>query len=142
MEWGRRIIASLLGMLLAGLLITGVEELGKIFYPPPQGLNWQDAQQIEIYMQGMPAGLLWFVLAGWLLGAYCGGLLASVVGRGHTVFYCCLVGGLVLLGAVSNLLMLPHPRWFVALSLLGIPLVTWLAIRRMQRFFAREVPPG
>lgn len=141
MQWFRRIVAVLVSMLVAGLLIAGLEGLGKVFFPPPQGLNWQDAEQIELYMQGMPVTTLLFVLAGWLLGTYCGGLVASLIGRGHVIFYCCLIGGLVLLCAASTLFLLPHPWWFVALALLGIPLATWLAIRRMQRFFAREVPP-
>ena len=77
----------------------------------------------------MPAMALVLVLAGWVVGALDGGIVAWLVARRRTPVV--VVGTLVMLGALAMVLMVPHPMWMsIAGVLLPLPAAlfgAWLA---------------
>ncbi|MBE5315312.1 MAG: hypothetical protein H4O13_07915 [Xanthomonadales bacterium] len=123
----RGIGATVAGVLAAGLTIAGVEWLGHRLYPPPVGLQANDLQALAAHVAAMPIGALLFVLLAWLLGVFLGGLVAAfLAGRRHRL-YAGVVVAVILLGAIANFAMIPHPAWFMALTVLVLPLAGFAA---------------
>ncbi len=123
----RGIAATVAGVLLAGLTIAGVEWLGHRLYPPPAGLQANDLQALAAHVAAMPIGALLFVLLAWLLGVFLGGLVAAfLAGRRHRL-YAGVVVAVILLGAIANFAMIPHPAWFMALTVIVLPLAGFAA---------------
>lgn len=123
----RGIGATVVGVLVAGLSIAGVEWLGHRLYPPPAGLQANDLEALAAHVATMPIGALLFVLLAWLLGVFLGGLTAaSLAGRRHRL-YAGVVVAVILLGAIANFAMIPHPAWFMALTVLTLPLAGFAA---------------
>lgn len=123
----RGVGATVVGVLIAGLSIAGVEWLGHRLYPPPAGLQANDLEALAAHVATMPIGALLFVLLAWLLGVFLGGLAAAyLAGRRHRL-YAGVVVAVILLGAIANFAMIPHPAWFMALTVLTLPLAGFAA---------------
>jgi len=133
----RRSIALVVGATVASTLIAGVEALGHAVYPVPAGLDFSNLQQVDSYMQGLPAGALLFVAAAWTAGAFSGGLAAALVAGSHPRLFASLIGGLVLAATLANLLSIPHPLWVVALGVTGIGLASVAAATLAPRLTGR-----
>jgi hypothetical protein len=68
----------------------------------------------------MPVGALALVLAGWVVGALDGGLVAASIAKRRAPAI--VVGALVALGALAMVAMVPHPLWMsIAGVLLPVP---------------------
>lgn len=123
----RGIAATVAGVLLAGLTIAGVEWFGHRLYPPPAGLKADDLEAMAAHVAAMPIGALLFVLLAWLLGVFLGGLLAALVAGRRPRLYAGVIAAVILLGAIANFAMVPHPAWFMALAVISLPLVGFAA---------------
>jgi len=123
----RGIAATVAGVLLAGLTIAGVEWFGHRLYPPPAGLKADDLEAMAAHVAAMPIGALLFVLLAWLLGVFLGGLLAALVAGRRPRLYAGVIAAVILLGAIANFAMIPHPAWFMALAVISLPLVGFAA---------------
>lgn len=129
----RGVLAVVLGVVLGGLIVFGVEMLGHILYPHPEGLDPQDREAVRAYVATAPTGALLMVLAGWFLGTLGGATLAARLSRRVVPAY--VVGAIQFAAGVLNLLMLgAHPWWFWLPGLLVFPAAAWLA--------SRTVPPA
>jgi pimeloyl-ACP methyl ester carboxylesterase len=123
----RGIAATVAGVLVAGLTIAGVEWLGHRLYPPPAGLKADDLEALAAHVAAMPIGALLFVLLAWLLGVFLGGLLAALLAGRRPRLYAGVIAAVILLGAIANFAMIPHPAWFMALAVISLPLVGFAA---------------
>jgi hypothetical protein len=124
----RSVLAVILGLVLGGLVVFGMEMLGHILYPHPEGLDPQDMEAVRAYVATAPTGALLTVLLGWFVGTLCGATLAvRVSGRPRPAY---VVGAVQLTAGVLNLVMLgAHPWWFWMPGLLVFPAAAWLAAR-------------
>jgi hypothetical protein len=116
----RKIVAVVLGAVVAVVLIVGIEALGHAVYPPPANLDITDSDAMQAYVMSAPIGALLSVLAAWLVATLVDGLLACFVAREAPLANSAIVGGLVLLGTINNLVSIPHPPWFSATSIVAI----------------------
>ena len=116
----RKIVAVVLGVVVAVVLIIAIEALGHAVYPVPQGLDISNTEAMQAYVTGLPIGALLFVMGAWLVATLGGGLLACFIARETPLVYAAIVGGLVLLGTIINLMSIPHPPWFSITSVLAI----------------------
>lgn len=130
----RKIAAVIIGAILAIVLIIVVEKLSHSIYPPPTNLDMSDKEAIRAYFGSVPAGALLFVGAAWMIGAFGGGLLATFIAKESAVTNCVIIGGLVLVGAVMNLISIPHPTWFSISSIIAIVATTFLTAKVSARF--------
>ncbi|MCG6117385.1 MAG: hypothetical protein MEQ07_04210 [Aquimonas sp.] len=121
-DYGRGILATVLGVLVAGLCISLVQALGHRLYPPPAGLQRDDVEALAAYISEAPVGALLSVLLSWIVGIFAGGLLAVRIARRRPRLYAGIVAAVILLGAVMNFAAIPHPAWFVVLALPCLPL--------------------
>lgn len=116
---GRKILAVVAGVILAGLVVYVVEAIGHRVYPPPEGLNMKDMDAMKAYVATLSTGALLFVLAAYILGSFSGGWLAAKIARASQIPLALTVGGVQLLFGIMNLVMIPHPTWFAIASVLA-----------------------
>ena len=135
----RKIVAVVLGVVVAVVLIIAIEALGHSVYPPPANMDITDTESMRTIIMGLPIGALLFVLAAWLVATLVGGLLACFIARETPLVYSAIVGGLVLLGTIINLVSIPHPLWFSVTSVLAIIAMIFVSSRLGSAFAAAPV---
>jgi hypothetical protein len=107
----RSILAVLAGLVIALITVWLFQFASMHAYPPPPILDPRDPPLLA----GMPAGELALALAGWVVGALDGGLVAGLIAR--KPLPAGIVGTLAALCAMAVVTMVPHPMW---LSLAGV----------------------
>lgn len=125
----RKFIAVLLGIIVAFSLVALIESIGHRVYPPPPGYDLSDAAQLAEYMQLIPLGALFFVLAAWTVAALGGGLIACRIAGEKPLVYASIIGALVLIAAAATMAVIPHPTWFSISAIVLIAAATLLAGR-------------
>jgi hypothetical protein len=130
---GRSLLGVLAGAVVAVVMIMIVESIGMFLYPLPAGVDPTDSAALAAAVPSLPLGAFLFVLASWVLGAGAGALVALRVARGPARWPGLAVGCLVLLGAAYNIMVIPHPTWFVGAAAVGIVAATLLATARRGR---------
>jgi hypothetical protein len=124
----RSFLAVVIGIVVAVLVVAGVEGAGGYVYPKPAGIDLHDMEQVRAYVATMPLGAKGIVVAAWLLGAFLGGLATILVARHRTRL--ALVPGVAIAAAtVANAVLLPHPMWMPVLGVLGAIPMAWLGAR-------------
>jgi len=123
---GRNIGAGIAGVVIAFVLVALVEMVGHAFYPPPEGLDFADADAMRAYIDTVPLGALLFVAGAWFIGTVGGTCAACAIGTAKPLIFAGVVGGLVLVATIANLIMIPHPLWFSVLGIVGILVGAWL----------------
>ena len=132
---GRTILGMLAGVVVAVLVIAGVEMVGHLFYPPPAGLDITDPANEAAFAQfvaQMPFLGKAMVLLAWVLGTFVGALVGARIAR-HQTAAALLVALVVMSGVVGMTMKVPHPLWLTVCGLLlPIPLAL-LAARLLYR---------
>lgn len=99
--------------LAAGIcIISAIELISSSFYPLPAELDFSDKISLKEYIQNVPSGSLIFVLAGWALGSFAGGLLSSLISTDKKIKWAIITGTVLFITGLINLATLPHPVWF------------------------------
>ena len=127
----RRTIGAVAGGIAVALLVIMlVEAIGNTLYPPPAGLDLQDADAVS----RMPFRTLIFPVIAWFLGALAGGILAVWFSRlGWTAWP---VAAVVLVGTVAQFALMAHPLWMMIAGLVAPVIAALLA----QRLAPRRTP--
>jgi hypothetical protein len=116
----RSILGVVAGLVLAFVVISAIEYCGHLIYPLPPGVDATNLESLKAAMANVPTGALLFVLGAWALGSFLGGWLAAFIARFGHVAHALMVGGVLMLMAIVNLLLFPHPVWFWVLSFVVI----------------------
>jgi hypothetical protein len=67
----RNLFALISGLFAMMIVITFIELANaKFVFPPPAGMDWNNAAAVAAFAQTMPTSALVIVLLGWLLGAF------------------------------------------------------------------------
>lgn len=139
----RYLLAGVTGVVVAMVVLVAVEALGHLAYPPPPGLDAADPatrQALQDYFSQLPPAAFLFVLAALVLGALAGACTAAWIARERPMLLALLVGALMLAAAIANMVMIPHPAWFVVLAVLAVPAAALLGGLLGQRL--RRPRPG
>lgn len=116
----RSILAVLAGLVVAWITVSLFEFASMHAFPPPRGIDVQDPRQLASLIARMPVGALAMVLAGWVVGALDGGLVAASIAKRRLP--AAVVGVFVALGALAMVAMVPHPLWMsISGVLLPVP---------------------
>lgn len=129
---GRSILAVVLGIVLGGVVVGGVEYVGRLAYPPPAGMDMNNPEVVKEYVAQAPVGALLFVPLAWALGSLAGGTLAAKLSRQSHTRNALIVGGVLMVFGIANLVMIPSPLWmwvvgiavFLPAAYLGAKLAT------------------
>ena len=116
----RKLVAAVVAVIVTLLTIQVVEVLGHLVYPPPADIEFGDPDQVREFMSSLPVGSILFVGAAWAFGKLLGTLDGALVSISNPLPYAIVVGGLVLAGSVTMLLIIPHPWWFTVAAPLSI----------------------
>jgi hypothetical protein len=108
------------GLLAAFAVIMAIEYFGHAIYPLPADAALRDPEA-PVDALSMPLPVLLIVVFAWFTGALIGGAVAKRInGRWWSPW---LVAGMVALGGILAVTMMPHPTWMqiaaVAAPLLG-----------------------
>ncbi len=126
----RTILGIVAGVVLAFVVIMALELVSYVAFPPPAGLDPADPEDVKRIAAAAPmAAKVWVVFC-WFAGALAGGWLARRLSR--TGWAGWVMAGLIAVGGIANVLMIPHPLWMqiaaVAAPLLGGWIVTRLPV--------------
>ncbi len=105
--------------MVAGIAtVVLVEGISSRVYPPPPGLDMNDAAAMKEFVKGLPTGAFLFVLAAHAAGAFVAGAVCTLVAWQRWPVGSVIVGAVFLVVGITNLLMLPHPTWFIVVDVL------------------------
>ena len=126
----RTILGIIAGVVLAAVVMMGLEMAGHAAMPPPAGLDSADPEDLkQMVASASLAAKAWVVFA-WFAAALAGGWLARRISR--TGWAGWVIAGLIGVGGIANIMMIPHPLWMqiaaVAVPLLGGWIVTRLPV--------------
>jgi MFS family permease len=113
----KKIGIVLLGIMVANVLIFGVQSIGHKIYPPGIDLSQASPEKIEAYIAGMPIGAMLMVWLAYAVGSIIGGFTVGKLGKqsfGIQGSY--WVGGILTVLGLVNLVIIPHPMWFAVLT--------------------------
>ncbi len=132
----RTSLALGLGILVAFVTIMLIEQISHHIFPLPADIDWQDSTATTQYMNQLPFMALLLVLFAWSSGIILGILSASWIARRVRGRFALAIGSMIGIGAIANMLMLPHPIWFMSLTALVLPVVTfccWWLLKRQKK---------
>ena len=129
----RNVFAVICGIATFVVAIMIVQYLGHQVYPPPTDIDFGDPEQTRAFMATLPVGAILFVGLSWMVGAFGGTVVATKAGTLKPLYFGVIIGGLVLAGAITNLLIIPHPPWFNIAAPIAILLASFAAISLLER---------
>jgi hypothetical protein len=104
-----RVVGAIVAALLAALvLVIAVEMFSSVVHPLPADFGGT-TEEMCAHVERYPAWVLALVVPMWAGAALAGTWIAGWLGNRAAALF---VGLLLLLGAVSNIAMLPYPAWF------------------------------
>ena len=126
----RNIVATIVGVLVAGLVVGLVESINMFLFPPPPGIDLHDPKQVAAMVSTLPMQAFVIVLFAWSLGCFCGGWIATRLAPSRPATPAVIVAAFILAGVVYNVVALPHPLWMSIAGLL-LPLPSTLLGARL-----------
>jgi hypothetical protein len=121
----RLFAAVLLGLIVAFAVTFGIEFVNSQLYPLPPGTNYRDAASMRAAMAALPQEALIGVLVGWFLAAVASAWVAVRIARGDRR-PAWLLGLLLLVAAIANMRLFPHPVWFWVIGIALYPVAIML----------------
>jgi hypothetical protein len=138
---GRVILGIIAGVVIAVALVFAVELIVNVIAPPPADFDMSDPVDVRERVGSLPMLAFALVLLGWVLGTALGSWAAVRIGQRPVVWPGLIVGAVIFVGTIYNIMTIPHPIWFVAISLLAIPLVSWLGASKARARASPSVAP-
>jgi len=121
----RSILAVAAGIFVGAVAVFGVEALGHAAVPLPRGIDPVNPGT----MTALPTGNLMMLLLAYLVGPTLGATIAARLAPGHPLRHAGVVAAFFVVGGIMNFRALPHPAWFVALSMVAFLSAPWLGTR-------------
>src|SRR5262249_30036218 len=114
--------AVLAGLVVAAVLVVGVEAFSSVVHPFPPDVDPTDYEVCKAHVARYPAWVLAVAVLAWGLTTFSGAWLATRIGPGRHRAHGVVVGLILLALVVVNMSMLPYPVWFWVANLLAFPL--------------------
>ena len=112
------IVAALASMYVA---VSIVEYLSHMIHPLPEGADIYDKKVHKAHIATAPVKALILVPIAWIIGAFVGSFIGGSIAKSkrRAIFF--IVAIFTLMAAVMNMIMIPSPWYFWALSALIFP---------------------
>lgn len=129
----RSFLAALAGIVSAGVAIWLFEFLGHVLFPIwDLNINPNDLDSLKQIMFQIPTGALIAVIVAHALGLLVGLVVARIIDK-NSLGPLFGVAGIITLMTLINLLIIPHPTWFLIADLAGVLIVaTWFIASRKK----------
>jgi hypothetical protein len=117
---GRLLFALLVGVIVNGLIVFGVESASALLHPMPAGFDASNVAQMRAYLAsgGVPVTAMVMVVLAYLLGAFGGAFAATKLAPRRGLMPALVIGQISLVFVIINLITLPHPVWMMIASVL------------------------
>ena len=126
---GRTIAGIVVGIVIAVALVFAIEAIVGLIVPAPPDFDMHDPEAVRARVASLPQWVILLVLVGWLVGTGIGSWAAVRISRMRVLWPGLVVTAVIFLGTLYNAVTIPHPIWFVAISLIAIPIAGWLGSR-------------
>lgn len=113
----RKFLAVLGGLVAMSVSVAAIEAISHTVYPPPIGLDFNDAAAINEYIKILPTGAFMFLLLAHFAGTFIGAVTAIKIARDGRIIWPLIVGVVALIGGAVNLVLISHPGWFMVADL-------------------------
>jgi hypothetical protein len=135
----RNIAGVLIGLVVGGSVNMGLILLGPSFIPPPPGVDVTDFESLSASMHLFEARHFVFPFVAHALGTLVGSIVAFVIAATHRTQIVFIIGAAFFAGGISASLMIPAPKWFVAVDLmLAYFPMAWIGQRLAARFLCGQ----
>lgn len=125
----RSAAAVVAGLVVAMLVIAGVEAGGHALFPPPEGLDLRRTEDQARMMEAIPFEAKLAVVVAWFLGSLAGACAAIAISR--RVLPAWIVAVAIAGLGLWTTQIFPHPDWMLA-SAVVLPLVAVLVAKRLM----------
>lgn len=114
---GKRVLAVVAGIFVAGLIVFVFEAVGHGIWPPPPGIDVSNPEALKNLMPSIPLGAKIAVVVAWVFGAFGGGYVAARIGKNARLAW--IVGVVQIALGVFTMLSIPHPlaMWITGILL-------------------------
>ena len=126
---GRTIAGILVGIVIAVALVFAIEAIIGLIVPAPADFDMRDPESVRARVASLPAWVILLVGIGWIVGTGVGSWAAVRISRIRVPWPGLVVTAVIFLATLYNVMTIPHPIWFVAISLIAIPIAGWLGAR-------------
>lgn len=127
----RSAFAGIAGVVSAIIIVFVAEAVGHMIFPPPEGVDLNDPDQLRAIMSEIPLGAKIAVLVAWGLGTFGGGLVGVLL-SGRKAWPATVVALVMLAAAGFTLYSIPHPLWMIGATLV-ITGFSWLLATRFAK---------
>lgn len=107
-----KIVPVILGFLAASAVMMLFEFTNSFLFPFGADFNTGDIEAVRAFAAQYSPQLFYMVLAGWFVGAVCGGYLTARLSGETTFRVTAVLALLLMLAGLANHLMFQHPLWF------------------------------
>ncbi len=114
----RNIISVVVGLTIAIITFLIAETINSSLHPTPLNFDYQDSAAVKAFYENQPRSLWLSVLAGWIIGSFLCGLSIKIISKNENRKLPIIAGIILTLSAVANFFSLPHPNWFIIVSLI------------------------
>lgn len=127
-----------IGAVIAGLAVGMVVNMAivqlnmTLLHPAPEGLDTNDMDQLQAYMDTLPASAFLVVMIAHLGQSFVGGWVAARLAASNVMVMAMTVGVLSMAGGIAMMFMISGPTWmYIELPLYLV--VAWFAGRLVQK---------
>ena len=113
----RNIISVVVGLVSAIVVFVIAETINSSLHPAPQTLDYNDTIAVQAFYENQPLTLWLLVLLGWIIGSALCGFLIKLISKNENKKLPTIAGIILTLSAIANFFSLPHPTWFIIISL-------------------------
>jgi len=113
----RNIISVVVGLFSAIIIFVIAETINSALHPAPQNLDYNDSIAVKTFYENQPLTLWFLVLVGWIIGSVLCGFLIKLISKNNNEKLPIIAGVILTLSAIANFFSLPHPTWFIIISL-------------------------
>lgn len=125
-------LATVAGIIVGVFTIWAMEAIGHLLFPLPAELTPTNLEELKQVVMIMPIKSLLVVIIAQIIGIFSGMYVGFIMQRESlTPLY--IIAGLFIFSTVLNLILMPHPTWFMITDLLSILLVSFLFIRSVKK---------
>ena len=142
----RKIAAVAAGLFVVMGVVGGLQLIGAVLYPLPEGIDLMDPayrEALEAHARAAPAWVMALAFASEIVGGFLGALVAGAIVRERKSWFAGAIILLALVGSVFNWTAFRHPAWFIAGQLVAYPAAFLLARRLLTggEWGARQAAP-
>jgi hypothetical protein len=132
----RKVLAGIAGLVAGAAVVWAAEGVSSALHPPPPGIDPttpEGREALAAHIRALPAGAFVLVLLAHAAGAFAGGLVATAVAGRTSIVPALVVGALLLAAGAVNVVVIPHPGWFIPVDLLLYLPFAWAGARLLLR---------